>query len=93
MDVIVDHSDHKSPHEIKVEDRLYNDSWRSCCGIDIDRRSTIFFTQMTVIVGTMAFCIFKLTKGDTCEIQSPYLALLTTLIGVVTPSPIISSKS
>jgi hypothetical protein len=76
----------KMEHTIQMEDNEYNNTWKSFCFV-IDKRAIVFFTQIGVISGTMGFCIYKLTTNDSCDIQSPYLALLTTLVGCLLPQP------
>jgi len=66
-----------------------NDTWGCCSGSKIDKRATVYFTQISIIVLTLAFCIYQLINLDSCEAQTTYIALLTLLIGLVFPSPVI----
>ena len=79
-------------HRFKIEDDMYKDTWKSCCMI-LDRRAVQYFTQITVIGGTMAFSIAQLYRNDSCEGQQAYLGLLTMLIGILIPSPKFNDKN
>lgn len=74
-------------HNLKKEDLEHNDTWTSCC-MRVDRRAAQYFTQMFIIVGVMTFSIAQLVRLDDCKSQ-PYMGLLTMLIGLVLPSPVI----
>ena len=65
--------------------------WRSMCPT-MDRNATVYFTQIGIITGIMAFAIYKLTTNETCEAQQAYMGLLTILIGLVLPSPVFNKK-
>lgn len=66
--------------------------WKSCCGKVIDRRATQFFTQATIGVGVMLFCIAKIWTAEPLqecvgEDTSAYSSLLAGLVGFYIPSP------
>jgi hypothetical protein len=46
-----------------------------------------YFTQIFIITGMMAFCMFKLETDTSREAQQSYTGLLTLLIGILAPSP------
>lgn len=73
-------------HKIKVEDRVYDDTWRACC-INLDRRCVVYFVQMSTIIGIMIFCTYQLLHKPDCHSQQAYTGLLTLLIGIIIPSP------
>ena len=79
-------------HRFKVEDDKYKDAWVSCCMV-LDRRAVMYFTQIVIIGGTMAFSIAQLYRNEACEAQQAYLGLLTMLIGVLIPSPKFSDRN
>ena len=72
-------------HDMDVQDELRNNTWDSLC-MRMDRRAVTFFSQFIIIIGVMVFCAIKLSGEDTSQ-HSTYLALLTTMIGVIIPSP------
>ena len=79
-------------HRMKIEDDKYKDTWKSCCMV-LDRRAVQYFTQISIIAGTMGFSIAQLYRNDTCEGQQTYLGLLTMLIGILIPNPKFSDKN
>tara|TARA_R110000796_G_scaffold77688_3_gene173592 strand:+ start:487 stop:834 length:348 start_codon:yes stop_codon:yes gene_type:complete len=79
-------------HRFKIEDDKYKDTWKSCCMV-LDRRAVQYFTQISIIAGTMGFSIAQLYRNDTCEGQQTYLGLLTMLIGILIPNPKFNDKN
>jgi len=79
-------------HRFRIEDDKYKDTWKSCC-IILDRRAVMYFTQITIMAGTMVFSIAQLYRNETCEAQQAYLGLLTMLIGILIPSPKFNDKN
>ena len=73
-------------HRIHMDDEHRKDTWTSCC-LTLDRRAVHYFTQLSLIVVVMGFSIAQLIKIPEPEGQQVYLGLLTTLIGVLLPSP------
>jgi hypothetical protein len=69
-------------HQIEVEDN----TWQSCC-LTLDKNFVQFFTQMSILLIVIIFCIIQLTKKADCESQRGYLGLLTFLIGILCPQP------
>ena len=69
-------------------------SLRSCC-FELDRKATVYFSQLIICVMLMVFCMVQLVMKDECEAQQIYIGLLTMVIGLVLPSPMIrkSQKS
>jgi hypothetical protein len=66
--------------------------WRSCC-MECDSRAVVFFSQFCVSVGVISFCIYQMAIHDDCESQKGYGSLLTFLVGLLLPSPKISSNN
>ena len=83
------------PGYLSLEDRIQdsksdvegdNHTWKSLCLV-VDRRAVQYFTQIFIITGMMAFCMFKLETDTSREAQQSYTGLLTLLIGILAPSP------
>ena len=79
-------------HKMEMESLTYRDTWRSCCGLIIDRRLLMYLAQILMIAGIMIFCICQLLRLKQCADQQAYLSLLMLLIGILCPSPVISSS-
>ena len=79
-------------HRFKIEDDKNKDTWVSCCMV-LDRRAVMYFTQIAIIGGTMAFSIAQLYRNASCEGQQAYLGLLPMLIGISIPNPKFSDKN
>ena len=81
--------------DVKIEVVPSNESptmWKSCCGLELDKNAVVYFTQIGIICGIMSFAIYKLSTDKSCEVQTTYLALLSSLTGYILPSPIFKSK-
>lgn len=74
-------------HKIEMDEKDAETTWRSGCLI-VNKNAVQYFTTITIIVGIMIFCIFKLITDDTCVAQQAYMGLLTLLLGLVAPSPV-----
>ena len=72
-------------HKFELEDKEFDTTWKSCC-ITLDKRATIYFTQITIIVLVMVFSIYQLLSLSSCDSQQA-LGLLTMLIGLIIPNP------
>ena len=86
---VIQEEDRILQHKIEVEDKNYNDQWKTCCG-DIDRRCLVYGIQMSLLFLIMGFCIFKLLHSADCNESQTYLGLLTMLVGLVIPNPSIN---
>ena len=60
--------------------------WKSCCLV-IDKHATIFFSQLSIAIVTVVFCIVQLSLSKTCERDSLYSGMLTLVLGVYLPTP------
>ena len=81
--------------DVKIEVVPTNDTptmWKSCCGLELDKNAVVYFTQIGIICGIMIFAIYKLATDRSCESQTVYLALLSSLTGLVLPGPIFTRK-
>jgi hypothetical protein len=63
--------------------------WDSGC-IQIDKRATIFFSQLSISVLVMGFSIYQLCTLNECAPQQAYIGLLTLCLGVWLPQPSIT---
>ena len=79
-------------HRLSMENRVYADRWESCCGLIVDRRLVVYLGQLVSIAAIMAFCIYQLITIDSCPDKQGYMSLLTLLIGLLCPSPVIPSN-
>jgi len=64
------------------------ETWDSCC-MRIDRRATVYFTQLSISFIIMFFCIYQLLRYEDCDSRNFYSSLLTLVIGMYVPSPAI----
>ncbi len=69
-----------------MESEQKENTWTSCC-IKVDKSAVKFFSQLGIISSVMIFCIYQLINQDSCNSQTTYLSLLTTLIGILITSP------
>ena len=65
--------------------------WRSCC-VEIDRDAVVYITGFSLITATMSFCFFQLVNLKDCHSQQAYLSVLTLILGVLLPSPMIKRR-
>jgi hypothetical protein len=67
--------------QLEYKDTLF------CCKHKIDKRLLIFISQITLILVLIIFSIVETVRQQTCEDRSPFVGLLTTMVGVLLPSP------
>jgi hypothetical protein len=60
--------------------------WQSGC-FRLDPRFTLFACQFIITFAIVALCVEKLLHDDSCETQSFYGNILTTMAGIWLPSP------
>ena len=72
--------------KLELLEKKYDNTWQSCC-LTLDKRATIFFSQLTIAMTVTIFCIYQLIHLDNCEAQSLYSSILTLVLGVFLPSP------
>jgi hypothetical protein len=68
-----------------------DNTWTSCC-LKVDRSAVIFFSQLSISIGVIAFCLFQLIHLTECEQQTTYSSLLTLILGTWMPNPRILNK-
>ena len=61
--------------------------WESCC-FRVDPRATVFACQFIISFMVLALCVTELLSSDSCETQSFYGSILSTIIGIWMPSPL-----
>ena len=66
-------------------------TWRSCC-LKTDPDAVIFFSQLTIALITIGFCIYQLSVSESCERDSMYSGILSLVIGCYLPTPSIKRK-
>ena len=77
-------------HQIAVEDDerdyQHKTTWRSCCLV-LDKRATIFFSQLIFSLIIVGFCVGMLVKNQDCATFSRWSPLLVLVLGVWLPQP------
>ena len=61
--------------------------WRSCCGMKLDKRVVLFFSQFLIAMMIISFSLYQLNKSNDCNHNQLYLGLLTLIIGIFLPNP------
>ena len=56
-------------HKIEMDEKEQENTWRSCC-YDCNKNAVMYFTTISIIVGIMVFCIYKLSTNESCENQT-----------------------
>lgn len=80
----------KKKEEVKIEKLKRRYEWKSCC-FSIDARFTVFSAQFLLTFMVLMLCIIELHRSNgSCEAVSFYGNVLTTLIGLWMPSPLMS---
>lgn len=67
-----------------------NTYWKSCCSRTLDKRATIFFTQVAFGVLVVGFSMGQIIAIDNCDPagdSSIYISLITLVLGWFAPSP------
>lgn len=72
-------------HEDEKKSELEN-TWRSGC-LTMDKRATLFFTQLAISVAVMTFCVVELTTAKTCEETNTWISLLMFILGIWIKAP------
>jgi hypothetical protein len=64
--------------------------WKSCC-LTIDRRAVQFFSQLSISLIIIVFCLFQLHTKPKCD-TGEYLSLLTMVLGMWIDAPRLEHK-
>jgi hypothetical protein len=92
-DVLIDRIRTTKDSEAKEFNKLrYETTWDSCC-LRLDKRATIFFSQLSISILVMMFSTVQLVRLDDCESQQAYIGLLTLCLGVWLPQPSMAKGS
>ena len=88
MSATVDTPEHKglverSRSQVEWE---HKNMWQSCC-ITLDKRATLFFSQLLISVIIVVFCVSMLVYNQDCATFSRYSPLITFMVGVWLPQP------
>jgi hypothetical protein len=76
----------ETPSETKSEKEFErNNVWKSCC-LEVDKRAITFFSQFTISILIICFCLLQLHTLDKCE-SGEYMSLLTLVLGTWLPNP------
>ena len=79
--------------EPETKEASRSNLWQSCCGCMIDRRATVFFSQLSIVMVLVAFCCYMLVQRDIeCHEQNTYISLLTMVVGLFLPAPRIGKR-
>ena len=61
-------------------------SWK-CFGQTCNRSLVVFLSQFFVILLILACCIVRITLAETCEETTVWIAVLSSTVGYILPSP------
>ena len=61
-------------------------SWK-CFGQTCNRSLVVFLSQFFVILVILVFCIVRITLATTCEETTVWIAILSSTVGYILPSP------
>lgn len=68
-----------------------NTFWKSCCSSVIDRRATVFFTQVAIGIIVIFFAMSKIWVSEpqdcTGDDPSVYIGLISVILGWFVPAP------
>ena len=69
--------------------------WKGCCGKTIDRRASVFFTQVAIGVMVLLYAMVEWSKSPPHECSgtdpTPYISMITFILGWFAPAPTIVS--
>lgn len=66
-------------------------TWQSLC-LTTDKAAAVYFTTFTLILIVVGFCFYQLIHKPDCSDQQAYLSVLTMILGVVLPSPVMAQQ-
>jgi hypothetical protein len=73
-----------TPNRVAVRAPFF---WESCC-FRVDPRFVVFACQFLISFVVLVLCVTELLDSDSCETQSFYGSILSTVIGIWMPSPL-----
>ena len=65
--------------------------WKTCCGSTINKNAVQFFSQLTISLIVIIFCIFQLHTLDKCD-SDVYMSLLTMILGIYVEAPRLNER-
>ena len=65
--------------------------WHSCC-LRIDQDMCVFLCTICILFAAMVFCCYQLITLKDCHSQNAYIAVLSSLLGILLPQPSLSKK-
>ena len=65
--------------------------WKSCC-LTLDADFIMYMTKTITLIGLIIFFSYELSTSENCERQNIYQSLLCMVIGILIPSPRMSSR-
>lgn len=75
--------------ETSIEQK--KDTWVSCC-FKCHKGALVYFTQLTIALIVIIFCIIKLVFSTSCEEDSLYSGILMLVVGCFLPNPKITNQ-
>lgn len=86
IDTPVGHVENVSESQTNSEKEFERKNvWKSCC-LEVDKRAITFFSQFTISIMIISFCLLQLYRLDKCD-SSEYMSLLTLVLGTWLPNP------
>ena len=79
-------------HPVEMDYSSY--MWVCCCSKSgtTDKRIIVFFSQFSITLIIIFFCIYQLILSNSCESDQLYMSLLTLVIGIYLPNPKMRKK-
>ena len=77
--------------ELKLHEMEEDNKLKSCCYV-LDKTAVQYFTTIGIVSGIMIFAIYKLLINDDPQTQTIYMSLLSSLTGLILPSPVFRKK-
>jgi hypothetical protein len=62
--------------------------WKWLC-LTTDREAAVYFSTLFVMVLVLGFCFYQLIHNKACTDQQAYLSVLSMVLGVIVPSPVV----
>ena len=82
-------SDSESDLEETIRKLAERDTtWFHGCGFKITLDTSIFFSQFTIAIIGLIFCIIKLASSDSCDVTQIYAPIFTAILGYFFASPL-----
>lgn len=86
IELKIENSPRKSVSEISEDTFNRKVFWKSCCGLKLDKRAVKFFSQFSISLVIIVFCLYQLHTKPKCD-TGEYLSLLTMILGTWVEAP------